>query len=416
MAVIRPKKRSRSNIRWIIVVILLLVTVYWVVVNYSGGGGGGDSQILSAYQASDHVTKFIDPILEPKATSAGEQYPPLSCTKFLEAVKHGTSIPDPNKGEILQRKTVLPPPFQISVNNQQFDAPAWHIYEKGYYFETDLVQVFSSILNATIANRTSSSSSSSGPTTPTPTTRVIDVGGHIGYFSLLAAAHGNVIVDAFEPNLKNSLRLCESMLFNGWKNQYESSTSAKHSFINWHPYATGRSEGSNLVFREHSDPGKGRIINVGTGSGGNNNDEYLMRVVTLDGFAESRGWFRDKPDIAIFKVDVDGYEAHVMEGARKLLESHMIRNIFMEASIRTADQLQAARTSLLVLAQSGYKVHAMGEYKGPQPEGIKNTWAHVTTPQHLASQVIHETALTGSRSVNVWWSLEGQGGKGFRKF
>jgi FkbM family methyltransferase len=374
----------------------------WWINNNNGGGNsnhatGFTSKFGLLSSAGKHVTKFVEPILEPAA--AHEPYPPLSCSRLQEAVKRNQSVADPNKGEMYTTTTREQPKFQISVHNHDFDPAAWHIYTEGFYFEVGLHSAFTSILNAT--------SHSTSQQQQRQQMHVLDVGGHIGYFSLLAAAHGNMIVDAFEPNLKNSIRLCESMVLNNWYNKYEQQSSSKNARINWHPYATGKSD-SVEVFQEHPiDPGMGKVLiqeDKEKGKGAPDTEQgYQMRVISLDNFAQSRGWFQTKPDIAIFKVDVDGYEAHVMEGAKQLLASHIIRNIFMEAAIRTKEELKAARSSLLIISQAGYKVRQWGDAKGPQTEV---DWSHLTDPEHIASQVIAQAAKHEGKFLNVWWTLK----------
>ena len=417
MAVIKRHKSNtgrsnKSRLKWFVAILFLVVFAKWWI-NIGGGGGGSSnnnlggsssssssssliSKFVSLSSAGSHVAKFIEPILEPAASN--ERYPPLSCRKLQEAVKHNQSVADPNRGEMYTTTTREPPKFQISVHHQDFDPAAWHIYTEGFYFEVGLHSAFTAILNAT--SHSISMTGKQQQQQQQPQMHVLDVGGHIGYFSLLAAAHGNMVVDAFEPNLKHSIRLCESMILNNWYNEYEQQSSSKNARINWHPYATGKSE-SIEVFQEHPiDPGMGTILKEGAPD---TEKGYQMRVISLDNFANSRGWFETKPDIAIFKVDVDGYEAHVMEGAKQLLNSHIIRNIFMEAAIRNKEELKAARNSLLIISQAGYKVRQWGDVKGPQNDV---DWSHLTDPEHIASQVIAQAAKHEGKFLNVWWTLQ----------
>jgi hypothetical protein len=44
----------------------------------------------------------------------------------------------------------------------------------------------------------------------------LDVGTNIGWFSLVAAAHGATKIYSFESSLLNTVRFCESLSLNGW--------------------------------------------------------------------------------------------------------------------------------------------------------------------------------------------------------
>ena len=49
----------------------------------------------------------------------------------------------------------------------------------------------------------------------------LDVGGNIGWFTLLAKAHGASKVYTFEPNPVNVVRVCESLKLNGWEDDVD---------------------------------------------------------------------------------------------------------------------------------------------------------------------------------------------------
>jgi predicted methyltransferase len=87
-----------------------------------------------------------------------------------------------------------------------------------------------------------------------PKARVLDIGGNVGYYSLLSAASGAFVVDGFEPNLKNLLRFCESSVLNRWTNEFEMSSSQPHLNI----YAYGVSDhAGELPFYVRRNPGEG---------------------------------------------------------------------------------------------------------------------------------------------------------------
>ena len=61
---------------------------------------------------------------------------------------------------------------------------------------------------------------------------MLDVGGNVGWFSMVAAAHGAEVF-VFEPNVVNMVRLCESSVLNGW------TLSSNPSYNQVHPYLKG---------------------------------------------------------------------------------------------------------------------------------------------------------------------------------
>ena len=413
--------------------------------------------VVESSLESTNETPLLEDDVQPKTTqqsapavsvlqqttttgAAPLDYPPLSCPTLLEKVQqeepisvtatttntknNGRIVTDPNQGKLHARKTDTPPHFTIALHNPQFDRTRWSIMEYGHYYETALIDAFSVVLNDTVAGETGS------------VRRVLDVGGNIGYFALLAAAHTNVVVDTFEPNLKNSFRVCQSLHLNDWSNEYEqqqqqqqhhqqqnnngrssssSSSSGSGSAVNCYPYGVGKEVGS-LVFEESSNPGQGQIRDGGGGDSNHKDDEAspsstsqnTIPVISLDVFAESRGWLgtSHQPStnvvIALMKVDVEGYEINVMQGAQRLLQSHIIRNIFMEVSARNPKEIEESRVTLTTIASAGYNVHQYGGFRGP-----KHTvnWSSQKNVTELVDLVMHEVTKKKHPQLNLWWSL-----------
>jgi len=237
-----------------------------------------------------------------------------------------------------------------------------------------------------------------GRSSKTPAgSRVLDVGGNIGFFSLLSAANGPVTVDTFEPNPKNQLRMCESLLLNHWHSEYDSSfhgDSKKVSRVNLNPYGVGRKEGV-FSFMEHVNPGQGTMVEE-TGV----KNATALNVLTLDNFARERGWFESRPDIAILKVDVEGMEYSVMEGAMELFQAKLVRNVFMEVSARSDEEATANKPSLIMLKNAGYMLHKVGGWLGPDE--------NLTFPQddNLADRILQLTIAEKAKQLNLWWKLD----------
>ena len=311
------------------------------------------------------------------------KYVPVMCPQVLEKARSSTAPADvdPNRGVFHGKQVEIDPKFWISLHNAEFDPTRWSIMKYGFYYERALSDAFVKVLQNTTAG-----------------SRVLDVGGNIGFFSLLSAANGPVTVDTFEPNAKNRLRMCESLLLNNWHSEYDENFSGdpKHvSRVNLNPFGAGRNEGI-FSFEEHSNPGQGKFHEV---QGVPNST--ALHVLTLDNFARERGWFDSRPDIAILKVDVEGMEYSVIEGATELLKAKIVRNIFMEVSARTRVERKINKPSLVMLQDAGYKLHKVGGWMGPNQD--------VDFPQDdgdIAEHIMLRTEEEAAKQLNLWWTID----------
>ena len=82
----------------------------------------------------------------------------------------------------------------------------------------------------------------------------------------------------------------------------------------------------------------------------------------MDSFAERHGWFKDKPTIALFKLDVEHYELQVLEGAKKLFASKLIEKIAME--LKSDQVLQDMHGIMKALFGAGYELYMHERWMG----------------------------------------------------
>jgi FkbM family methyltransferase len=80
------------------------------------------------------------------------------------------------------------------------------------------------------------------------------------------------------------------------------------------PFAVGNAPGE-AEFHDSRDGNSSLVGEVAPGA-----DIYRVQVVTLDEVADHRGW----PRIDLLKIDAEGYDAHVLEGAEGLLVSQAV--------------------------------------------------------------------------------------------
>lgn len=250
-------------------------------------------------------------------------------------------------------KDIALKPFYISTHDKELDSVRASIMTYHFYYERKLT---SRILKVFLAKQRAGKESI-----------FLDVGANIGWFSLVAAAHGATKVYSFEPNLQNTIRFCESLTLNGWTSGDLVMPIAK---------GVGRVEERKKLY------GDSRIKNPGSYSFNKNfveKNKILvgeMEITTLDSFAERHNWFEKKPSIAFFKLDVEYFELQVLQGAKKLLNSGMVEMIAMELK---HEQPKEEKFQILeILLDAGFEFWMHGAWMGPHKE-VETKYTNATT-------------------------------------
>ena len=311
-------------------------------------------------------------------STSSSKWTPVDCTYLMEQSQQ-SEIPDPNHGELLARWTSTNPPFFISVHAFHYDKLRKVIYVTGQYYEQDLSHVFHQILK-------------DAP----PNSRVLDVGGNIGWFSLLSASLGHH-VDVFEPNMANVLRLCESRSMNQWTTVEREidlvSRSVKQGSIHIRPFGVG-SNNTNMTFFIGRNPGKATLVRSMLPKW-RNPDASEISIITLDSMANDLKWFELKTPIIILKVDVEGFEPRVFAGAKSLLHSGLIENILMELSGQSDNSENAEMLQLIL--DAGYVPHQVGLF-GDITRGSIPPMDNNFVGAFLAKFANHSKVQS-----NLWW-------------
>jgi FkbM family methyltransferase len=261
------------------------------------------------------------------------------------------------------------------------------IYDDGEYYEHTLTKVFQNILKHAPAN-----------------SRVLDVGGNIGWFTLLSAAMGHH-VDVFEPNTVNVIRQCQSMRLNRWSNVNDDDVigrrTVKQGSINIRQYGVGSNTTTMPLFIG-KNPGKATLMRNMLPKKHLKGDGSYINIVTLDSMAHDLGWFgpNKAANIIILKVDVEGFEPSVFAGAKKLLKSGLIENILMEVSGQN-DNSENEKMLKLIL-DSGYYLHDVGG-----PEGPTGKKAPAVSDENLPKILLSSFARQHTMQANLWWKWKG---------
>jgi Methyltransferase FkbM domain len=339
----------------------------------------------------------------------------LDCASLLrEARENRLEFRDPNSGTMptaYQRQTRPvdegDEPFWISLHVPKFDPVRWKIMKSGVYYEKTLESIWRHVLKAS-----------------PPQSRVLDVGANIGYFTLVsmaAAAANGVIVDAFEPNPVNLLRTCESLVLNNWtrtvsmgNNQEDDSSSSSSSpGVHLHPVGVSDTNAILPFVTNRVNPGGSlfvsnlqEVADLVKNTTWHYHHGTNKSVITLDAFAASRGWIGPKaveppPHIAILKVDVEALEHKVIIGATRLLQSHLVKNVFMEVSARTDDEVRNGQRAVRVLLEAGYWLQGHGGYAGP---GALVRWPQ-DDPSRLLSLIMDQARANVVQQLNLWWTV-----------
>jgi Methyltransferase FkbM domain len=304
--------------------------------------------------------------------------------------------------------------FWISLHVKAFDPVRWIIMTNGAYYEKTLEAIWRQVLKDSPSH-----------------SRVLDVGANIGYFSLVsmaAASDRDVVVDAFEPNPVNLLRTCESLALNNWTQTWSTTGNDPQGDVDdvssspgVHLHPVGVSDTNEVLpfLTNRVNPGASQFASdvqeatalVNTSKGAYHHGTN-MSVITLDAFAMSRGWIgphqarqekKDRPpNIAVLKVDVEALEHKVIVGATNLLRSHLVKNVFMEVSVRNHDEVSNGQRAIQVLIDAGYKLQGHGGFSGP---GSPVRWPQ-DDPSRLISHILDEAKRVPVKQLNLWWTIK----------
>ncbi len=175
---------------------------------------------------------------------------------------------------------------------------------------------------------------------------VFDVGANFGIYSLAAlASRPDAIVHAFEPTPEIAQRLRETASLNGLDN------------LTVHQFAVSNYCGEAVLHRLRGELGTNEGMNYV--SADNTAEEGApgesVQTVSIDEFCRQNS----VRQIDLLKLDVQGHEFPVLQGAESLIRLGQIQTVFME--LNWAGQGEAdcpATQSIRLLEQAGFRFAA----------------------------------------------------------
>ena len=182
---------------------------------------------------------------------------------------------------------------------------------------------------------------------------VIDIGAHVGYYTLISARQAGPKgrVYAFEPDPDNHATLLRNIELNGYRNVIAVRKAVSDRVGDAQLYLSATVSGNHSIYR-HGLPGRGSIP---------------VETTTVDSMLEELEW----PHVDLVKIYVEGAEVAVLDGMPQLLGKSASFNLileFMPALLHSAGV--APRQFLDKLAYLFPKVYFIDEADGLVPIAV----------------------------------------------
>lgn len=160
----------------------------------------------------------------------------------------------------------------------------------------------------------------------------VDVGANIGFMSLVAATVNNTEIHSFEPSPIAYPRLVENINLNNLGSRVKlNNTLVSSSNKPIYFFDDDRSELSHIV-KSHEQGIK-------------------IKSTKLDAYCSKNKIKK----IDVLKIDVEGAELSVIKGARKMLQTHKIKHIYVELNCASRQYGSTNSEALSYLKSLGYR-------------------------------------------------------------
>ena len=141
-----------------------------------------------------------------------------------------------------------------------------------------------------------------------------DIGANLGAFTCLMASQGHSL-HSFEPIPETFCRFKKNVKFNGLLNR---------AHLNC--LAVGKEQGLVTFHIQEDSPATNRMAPPGDALNKPGTSTQIVAAVTLDQYCSTQGI----EHIDFVKIDVEGMEPYVLQGAKRLLEERRIAAILIE--------------------------------------------------------------------------------------
>lgn len=187
----------------------------------------------------------------------------------------------------------------------------------------------------------------------------VDVGTHVGYFSMLAAAAVGAegAVWAFEPEARNHAQVIE----HARRNRFAHVSAAQA--------AVGATDGEAILWVNADNDGGHGLWDVGTFDWNARSrampERRTVPLVTLDAFFAARPQAAAR--LRVLKIDAEGSELRVLQGARGLLAAGRIPYVVCESNAFALAAMQTNEAELRAFMEGcGFETHLLA----PDGSGI----------------------------------------------
>ena len=185
---------------------------------------------------------------------------------------------------------------------------------------------------------------------------VIDIGAHVGYYTLLAARgvgpSGRVY--AFEPQRDNFRWLKKNIEINGYLN-VTTVAKAVTDMTGFLKLWLTTSSGEHSIY-----PDQGSIRLGAEEDHGSGQKNELVQATTIDDFLEAEGW----PSIGAIKIDAEGAEHQVFAGMQRLFKRQDNLKIIFEFNRLRFEEIGVNSLECLQSLQANnFTLHSIGRKK-----------------------------------------------------
>lgn len=215
---------------------------------------------------------------------------------------------------------------------------------------------------------------------------VVDIGANIGYFTLLASRivgeQGRVY--AFEPAPQNFALLSKNLAANGYRN-----VRAFRKAL-----SSGRGSGKLLV--QGDNWGNRRIVeSIGDGQ------SVEVEMISMDEF------FENGQNVNVVKMDAEGSEVRILQGASRVLKSNPDLVLFSELNPKLLkDAGHGPNEHLLMLFRCGFAIYAIDDiYRRVQrlaPDQLE-TLVQDLLNRPTGTDYLTLVCLRGERALTTRW-------------